>query len=83
MALAFNISLEEGLILQDFEDEILSEEETFLALELGACNETEPIVQRNYERFDLDRVDETERLERFRFSKPDITRLVQALRFPN
>ena len=83
MAHAFDISLKEGLILQAFNDDILSEEETFLALELAACNETKPIVHRNYERLDLDRVDETECLERFRFSKPDIPRLVRALRLPN
>ena len=49
MAHAVNISLEEALILQAFEDDILSEEEAFLALELLAGNENEPIVNRHYD----------------------------------
>ena len=83
MAHAVDISLEEGLILQALEDDILSEEETVLALELATCDEKEPIVHRNYERLDLDRLDETECLERFRFLKRDITQLAGALRLPD
>ena len=54
MAHAVDISLEEALILQAFEDNILSEEEAFLSLELLACNENEPIMHRNYERPEID-----------------------------
>ena len=83
MAQAVDISFEEALVLQAFEDDILNEEEAFLVLELAACSESEPIVNRNYERLDLDKLDETECLERFRFSKQDIARLAQGLRLPD
>ena len=43
MAHAVDVSLEEALILKAFEDDVLSEEEAFLALELVVCNENEPI----------------------------------------
>jgi hypothetical protein len=84
MAHAVDISLEEALILQAFEDDVFSEEEAFLAFQLvSTSNENEPIEHRNYERLDLDRLNETECLERFRFSKQDITRLARALRLPD
>jgi hypothetical protein len=55
MAHAVDISLEEALILQAFEDDVFSKEEVFLAFQLvSTSNENEPIEHRNYERLDLD-----------------------------
>ena len=45
--------------LHTTEDDILNEEEAFLVLELAACSESQPTVHRNYERLDLDKLDET------------------------
>ena len=37
MVQTVDISIEEALVLQAFEDDILNEEEAFLVLELAAC----------------------------------------------
>ena len=77
-----NISFEEALVLEAYEEDILDEEETLLALEL-LDKSKEPILHRNCARFDLNQFDETECKEMFRFSKEDIPRLAEALRLPN
>ena len=72
-----NISFEEALVLEAYEEDILDEEETLLAFEL-LDKSKEPILHRNYARFDLNQFDETECKEMFRFSKEDIPRLAEA-----
>ena len=74
-----DISLKEALVLGK---DILNEEETLLAFEL-LDKSKDPILHRNYARFDLNQFDETECEEMFRFSKEDIPRLAEALRLPN
>ena len=73
-----NISFEEALVLEAYEGDILDEEETLLAFEL-LDKSKEPILHRNYARFDLNQFDETECKEMFRFSKEVITRLAEPL----
>lgn len=77
-----DISFEEALVLEAYEEDILDEEETLLAFEL-LDKSKDPILHRNYARFDLNQFDETECEEMFRFSKEDIPRLAEALRLPN
>ena len=77
-----NISFEEALVLEVYEEDILDEEETLLAFEL-LDKSKEPILHRNYARLDLNQFDETECKEMFRFSKEDIPCLAEALRLPN
>ena len=54
-----NISFEEALVLEAYEEDILDEAETLLAFEL-LDKSKEPILHRNYARFDLNQFDETE-----------------------
>ena len=77
-----DISLKEALVLEAYEKDILNEEETLLAFEL-LDKSKDPILHRNYARFDLNQFDETECEEMFRFSKEDIPRLAETLRLPN
>ena len=76
-----DISLEEPLVLEAYEEDILDEEETLLAFEL-LDKSKDPTLHRKYARFDLNQFDETECDEMFRFSKEDIPRLAEALRLP-
>ena len=76
------MAFQEALVLEAYEEDILDEEETLLAFEL-LDKSKEPILHRNYARFDLNQFDETECKEMFRFSKEDIPRLAEALRLPN
>ena len=76
-----DISLKEALDLEAYEEDILNEEETLLAFEL-LDKSKDPILHRNYARFDLNQFDETECEEMFRFSKEDIPRLAETLRLP-
>ena len=66
-----DISLEEALVLEAYEEDILDEEETLLAFEL-LDKSKDTILHRNYARLDLNQFDETEWEEMFRFSKEDI-----------
>jgi len=76
-----DISLEEALVLEAYEEDIL-DEETLLAFEL-LDKSKDPILHRNYARFDLNQFDKTECKEMFRFSKEDIPQLAEALRLRN
>ena len=77
-----DISLEEALVLEAYEEDILDEEETLLPFEL-LDKSKDPILHRNYARFDLNQLDETECEKMFRFSKEGIPRLAEALRLPD
>jgi len=77
------VLIEEALILQAYQEDILDEEDTILALILLDDEPKEPIEHSNYHRFNLNRIDATECEERFRFLKQDIPRLAQALRLPD
>ena len=66
-----DISLKEALVLEAYEEDILNEEETLLAFEL-VDKSKDPILHRQYARFDLNQFDETECEEMFRFSKEHI-----------
>ena len=77
-----DISLEEALVLEAYVEDILDEEETLMAFQLLDKETKEPIVHTNYNRLNLNNIDETECEEIFRFSKEDIPRLARALRLP-
>ena len=77
--MAAYLNLRNSILLEAYDEDFLDEDEIALLLEI---EKRAPIPHRNYARFSLEAISESESIEMLRFNKNDIHRLAEALRIP-